>query len=72
MVQQSPLLQFIRKYCSSVAMSQSWAPQTRYTLWRITASIMKGLVFRQVRVFSIYSQLKVAFTTRFFKSYKLV
>jgi len=30
--------------CCLGAMTQKWAPQTRYTLRRNTASIMKGLI----------------------------
>jgi len=32
-------------------MTQSWAPQTSYTLWRNTASIMKSLVFGLFRLY---------------------
>jgi len=40
----SPPLQHLRKCCLG-AMTQSWAQQTRYTLLRNTASIMKSLVW---------------------------
>jgi len=42
----SPPLQHLRKSlrCRG-AMTRRWAPQTRYTLLRNTASIMKGLIW---------------------------
>ena len=41
-----------KKLCCPGAMTRRWASPTRYTLWRITASIMKDLIWISSKLFS--------------------